>query len=242
MASLAPKPTREEFDRALEALSLDDKILPKEKQAFIETYQPDQAIQWYTRNSFLYRSINQALARQDTEVIGRYQVFIADLANALNKLNEEFLNNFDPTVDRKMLTVYRGQTISAEELKNFRQNIGEYVTLNSFLSTTASISVASIFAGADSGPSNASAVPILFVFDINLARNYTSSFASIVSQSFHADEEEYLFAMGATFRIEKIDKLSAHSDLTVIHLRMADQLEIDQFFSDIIDESNWMKL
>ena len=223
----------------MKALCLDDKILPGERQAFIENYQPDQAIQWYTRNGFLYRSINQALARRNAEVISRYQVFITDLLRALNLLYEDFLNKFDPTIERRMLTLYRGQVISADELSNLRRSIGEYVTLNSFLSTSASISVASMFTDTGSVPSNASAVSILFTFDIDLRKNYTSSFASVVSQSFHADEEEYLFAMGAVFRIEKIEKLSTHLDLTVIHLRMADQLEIDQFFSDIVDESKW---
>lgn len=203
----------------------------------MDTYQPEEAIRWYTRNGFLYQLINEALAYRNQEFIERYQVFISDLLRALNKLHETFLNNYDQDGDSPRLLVFRGQTLPIDQINRLKENIGEYVIVNSFMSTTTSSNVAAVFAGADSPLTSESEISILFAFEIDIRKRYNSSFASIVSQSQHKDEEEYLFSMGTSFLLTDVKETSEHRNIFVAQLRMVDQMQSDQFFSNMLDES-----
>ena len=55
---------------------------------FTENYTSDQAIHWYTRDSFLYRLLNKALRSQNIDIIFKFRLIIADVYKQLNELFE----------------------------------------------------------------------------------------------------------------------------------------------------------
>ncbi|CAF1239366.1 unnamed protein product [Rotaria sordida] len=92
---------------------------------FEQNYSPNQALWWYTRDSFLYRLLNKALRVQNTDMIFLFRFFIRDIEQQLEQ--------------HKCLTpirVYRGQLMSNEELKVLKDSIGRFISMNSFLSTS----------------------------------------------------------------------------------------------------------
>lgn len=92
---------------------------------FEEHYSPTDAIWWYTRPSFLYRLLNKALRIQNFYLLFLLRFFIRDVEQQLqdNKCTFE-------------MHVYRGQRMSKDELDILKNNIGKYISINTFLSTS----------------------------------------------------------------------------------------------------------
>jgi hypothetical protein len=76
---------------------------------FERTYQQSQAVQWYTRDTFLYRVINKALRIQEHLTLYAFRSFIHDLHMKLAHLQTESKPNNDK------LILYRGQGLSYHE-------------------------------------------------------------------------------------------------------------------------------
>ena len=83
----------EECDRQYD----DDIIEQKKIEEFRFSYQPDQAVKWHTRDSFVYRLINRALRVQDIDQILIFYPFTAELHDQLRILHGEFLELGPPT-------------------------------------------------------------------------------------------------------------------------------------------------
>lgn len=56
---------------------------------FEREYQPDKAIWWYTRNSFIYKMVNMALRTMNIVIIWKFRFFIQDLYHQLKKMDQE---------------------------------------------------------------------------------------------------------------------------------------------------------
>ena len=56
---------------------------------FEETYNPSNAIYWYTRETFLYRMVNMALRTENIVVVWRLRFFIQDMYRQLQQLHKE---------------------------------------------------------------------------------------------------------------------------------------------------------
>ncbi|CAF0986490.1 unnamed protein product [Didymodactylos carnosus] len=170
-------------------------------EEFENTYRETNAITWYTKDCFLYRLINKALRTENIDIIFKFRFFIADLHKQIKELHSVNVKN--PKQKRESLTVYHGQLISADELKQLTVN--SLISFNTFLSTTTSREVALMFAG-----DNCLCVDdfrsILFELEIEW-NSYASPFVNISHLSSFADEDEYLFSIGSIFRIESIENL-----------------------------------
>ncbi|CAF4691318.1 unnamed protein product [Rotaria sp. Silwood2] len=94
-------------------------------EEFQQSYSPDRALWWYTRDSFLYRLLNKALRVQNTDIIFLFRFFIRDI--------ERQLEQYKCTAP---IRVYRGQLMPNEELKILKDSIGYFISMNSFLSTS----------------------------------------------------------------------------------------------------------
>jgi hypothetical protein len=68
---------------------------------FLREYTKQTAIQWYTRDTFLYRMLNKCLHIHDIEAINKFGFFIKDLYVQL----QEFDHHKSP--EKRLL--YRGQ-------------------------------------------------------------------------------------------------------------------------------------
>jgi hypothetical protein len=178
---------------------------------FQQNYTPDRALWWYTRDTCSYRILNLALRTQDIDTLISFRSFIRDIYNQLKQLH----NNLIPH------RVYRYQLMSIAELRNIQMMIGNYVSINSFLSTT--------FDG-DMALAVVSSIPIttdglqlvLFEIDIDtttLDKNI-KPYGDISSQSHFGEEREILFMLGSIFKIKDFT-LSTTDSYSIVKLQLA---------------------
>lgn len=176
---------------------------------FERNYKPDRALWWYTRESFLYQFLNQALRTQNMDQLFHLRFFIRDI--------EQQLKN-DPCTSPMRL--YRGQQISKEELGILKNSIGQFISVNSFFATSANLDQALEFLP-DPDP-NGMFKNVLFEIDANPRIKGVKPFANITKHSFYPDEEEILFMCGAIFQLLHV---SQKEELCTIQLRLCGEKE-----------------
>lgn len=174
---------------------------------FERDYKPNQAIQWYTREGFLYKMVNKALRTQDIEVLYQLRTFIRHLHLHLTERYEQQQNQATSHA------LYRGQRMSKDEFRKIRQNKGGLLSISSFLSTSEDRSLARTYAGISDDIEEA------VIFEINYDYQLSamiSPFANIQDLShFGTVEKEWLFSLGSVFRINHIEKPGSHDPWTV---------------------------
>ncbi len=211
----------------LRRVSYDNDIYLKQISDFEQNYHSNAAIQWYTRDGFLYRLINRALRYEDIEVIIKYRFFIIDLYQKLDELHQEIIhtsNQSEPTIT----TYYRGQLIPSTELEQLKRHVGSLISINTFFSTTLSLDIAMMFAGGSGIEGFTMNKPVIFCIEVDSSIENTRPYANINSYSDYEQEDEVLFAMGCVFTIEKIESLTIYDTVQVIHLKMVDEKELPQ--------------
>ncbi|CAF0925630.1 unnamed protein product [Adineta steineri] len=97
--------------------------------SFRQSYTAQQAIQWYTKECFLYRFLNRALYIHDIEYLYSFQYFLIDICLEIEKECEIIKNE-------KYLIVYRAQFMSNDEIEELKKNIGCFISINNFILTT----------------------------------------------------------------------------------------------------------
>ncbi|CAF2100135.1 unnamed protein product [Rotaria magnacalcarata] len=101
-------------------------------------YDQMKPIQWYTKDWFLYRDLNQALREHDVIFSYSMRVFIKDLHQQITNCHAE-------SKESTIFKVYRGLSIATATLDELKKKSGLLLSFNSFLSTTTNESVALIF-------------------------------------------------------------------------------------------------
>jgi tetratricopeptide (TPR) repeat protein len=165
---------------------------------FEKNYKPENAIRWYTRESCFYRMMNKALRVQDFDMLFALRFFITDIAKQIISEYEKFIRTSDT---RNIIHVYRGQMIGRDELELMKNSIGEFLSMNSFLSTSRNRSIALHFARL--APVTDDTQRIIFKIEID-PRSQTKAFADITQTSYFKNEDEVLIMLGALFRIEEV--------------------------------------
>ncbi|CAF0834236.1 unnamed protein product [Adineta steineri] len=160
---------------------------------FEKDYSPDEVLWWYTKNTFFYRTLNAALRTQNIHMIFLFRSFIYDIYCQLQKSQSEH-----------PLKVYRGQIMSNDELNSLKQNIGQFISVNSFLSTTDERSVALFYLGDITTKIDSERV--LFEIDADPNIVSTKPFAYIGQNSGYMDDSEVLFMSGSIFRLNNIHR------------------------------------
>jgi tetratricopeptide (TPR) repeat protein len=158
---------------------------------YCRSYSPDKALWWYTRESFLYKTLNAALRTQNIHMIFLLRGFIADLNQQLKRYQK-----------KKRVSVYRGQFMSSDELGLLEQMQGQLMSINSFFSASIDDRVAYKFLT----NSNASSDLQKVMFEIDADPRVVTSkpFAGIKEHSYVKREAEVLFMLGSIFRIENV--------------------------------------
>ncbi|CAF1321355.1 unnamed protein product [Didymodactylos carnosus] len=196
---------------------------------FEKNYNADLAISWYTRDSFVYKQLNKALRTQDIDVIFKYRFIITDIYKQLKKLYNESVLSLEET-----LVVYRGQSMSCNDLEKIKNNINGLISMNTYTSTTRNKNLALIYAG------NGSDRPILesVLFEIIIEKNVASDnqpFADIQHKSqFGMGEEEILLAMGMIFKIQSVEQLIDNGIVWQVKLILSESVvnkDIDMLFN-----------
>ncbi|CAF1101344.1 unnamed protein product, partial [Rotaria sordida] len=190
---------------------------------FEKNYSSNQALWWYTRDSFIYRLLNKALRIQNIDLLFLFRFFICDIEKQL-KLSQ----------CSSSIHVYRGQLISIDELNQLKMSLGEYISINSFFSTSLNRQQAIKFLNEYIFSHNLQKV--LFEIDVNPHIDHLKSFANITSKSFYTNEQEILFMFGSIFRLINIKQ--EKNGLWIIQMILSNHNDenIKQLFNNIKNE------
>jgi len=171
---------------------------------FEKNYNAVNAIEWYTKPSFLHKIINKALRTEDIMALYMFRYFITDLSTSLEAARSNELAT----------RVYRGAIVSREEVEKYQ--VGYIVATNAFLSASCDRKVAEIFCGFDltnTSPTRSRNDKFHNVlFEIIFDSNHLSDIivADISSQSIFPTEGEILFDTGTTFEIISVNYDDEH--------------------------------
>ncbi len=158
---------------------------------FENDYSSENPLWWYSCDSSLYRMLNKALRIQDIDTLFLFRFFIRDIYEQL-KINQCL----------SAVRVYRGQILSNDEVNNLQKSIGDFISINSFFSTSTDRDKSMTFIDDSNVPGGMER--ILFEIDADPHVVTTKPFADISSYSKFGYESEILFMIGAIFRIEDI--------------------------------------
>ncbi|UJR12162.1 hypothetical protein I4U23_016339 [Adineta vaga] len=183
-----------------------DKIDQFEKDFQRFDFHPKEIIQWYTKDSFLYRIINQSLRTQNTSELIIFSPYIANLCRAIRSLQTKVYS---------IMTFFRGCTLSRTALDEFNANIGSLLSINSFFSATRQRDFAKGFASCHA--LNGINTLVSIIFEIEVKNNKLSFFADISMLSSINDEEEVLFDLNAIFTINNVTYCD-DDECWIIHL------------------------
>ncbi|CAF1576018.1 unnamed protein product, partial [Adineta steineri] len=114
------------------------------------------------------------------------------------------------------VTLYRGTRILIDECEQLKQNVGNLISMNGFLSSSLSKDVALMFAG----KSNETHQSVLFEIECDLKEVQTIVLAHIVKYSVNKSEEEVLIDIGAVFKIISVEP---EGDFILIKLKATDE-------------------
>ncbi|CAF3907563.1 unnamed protein product [Rotaria sp. Silwood1] len=166
---------------------------------FEKTYKSSNAIEWYTRQSFVYKLINAALRTEDIEALYIFRFYISDLCRQLANEHKVFRIRHAKS---PVLKLYRGCHMTLQELDKLQETIGGMTSINGFVSTTMQQWVADEFLSRDArrGPSVQS---VLWIIEAD-CRIDDVIFAFVAPYSVHPEEEEVIFNIGSAFRIDSV--------------------------------------
>ncbi|CAF1613471.1 unnamed protein product [Rotaria magnacalcarata] len=158
---------------------------------FQKEYSRDKVLWWYTCDSFFYKTLNAALRKQNIHMMFLYRSFIIDMYHQLEHYQS-----------KSPVRVYRYQLMSIDELSSLQKSIGQFVSVNSFLSTTNQREIAEFYMGDRTQQVDLERVLFEIIADPKVVM--TKPFADISTLSHFADESEVLFMLGSIFRINSI--------------------------------------
>ncbi|CAF0810078.1 unnamed protein product [Adineta ricciae] len=169
---------------------------------FEQTYTANQAIHWYTRNSFIFKLINKALRTEDVEALYNYRFYVVDLCACLAE-NCDLLREYACSSPSDKLKLYSGRKLSREEIQRLKDSEGQLISMNAFFSTSRNKNVAEVFAGIG----NVSVAlqeleSVIFEIEVDLVSDQHVVLADISFYSAFKDEEEILFDLATVFEIE----------------------------------------
>ena len=227
--------SKEEMIEHLRFISVDNETSRNQIDDFEQNYHSNAAIQWYTRETCLYKLVNRALRYEDMESIIKYRFFIIDLYQKLDELYQQMIEQIRYS-EAKIITYYRGQTLSSSEVERFKEHIGGLVSFNAFFSTSLSLDIALMFAGTSIEEDDFSLRSVLFCIEVDSSIERTQPFANIDLYSVNEDEDEVLFSVGSVFRVEKVEYLPNNEHIIVIYLTMVDERDLpkENVLNDIV--------
>ena len=168
-------------------------------EKFEREYRSDDVIRWYTKQSFVYKLVNKAMRIGDIHQLYRFRYFIGDLSQSLAHEHEKLLNSNEETI-----IVYRGARLDKDEFDKLKENQGNLISTNGYLSTSRDRSLALSYATQSTKPNI-----VIALFEIkcdikHLVRSVI--FADIAEFSEFDIEQEVLFDLDAAFRLDSIEE------------------------------------
>lgn len=161
---------------------------------FGRNYHADKVIWWYTREGFIYETLNHALRLLEADIVVNMGFFIHDLHRRIEHLHRAQVQGYGGTP----FTVYRGQRLTVAGFERLRKNEGGLMSFNGFLSTSSNQRVSLMYADVPNTAKDMVGILFVIVVDPNSTH---APFANIQRESRFEHEEEILFTMHTVFRI-----------------------------------------
>jgi tetratricopeptide (TPR) repeat protein len=221
---------------------------------FEREYTSDQAIKWYTANSFLYRLINKALRTEDIDALYTYRFYIVDLCTCLAEQSKEL---YDSTSN---VHVYRGVKMSQKEIERLRESVGHLISVNAYFSTSRQLEVSEAYAGIGSINISNDFDSVVFHIEVDLEKYPETILADVRHLSKFKDEDEVLFDIGTVFKILSMEyseqqhfwqcQITASNEgrtigkeyLDLKQIELNESNDIESTFGDLLfDMGEWLK-
>ena len=134
--------------------------------SFEKKYETQSPIWWYTKESFIYSTMNRAWRTQDIDIIIKMGFIFRDLCRQIEQINSK-------TLQTEKQVIYRGQGMTSIAFEKIRQSQGGLLEFNSFLSTSTDEQVS--YAFADTARTNLDLIGILFQIEIDPSISSTAA-------------------------------------------------------------------
>ncbi|CAF1685891.1 unnamed protein product [Rotaria magnacalcarata] len=169
-------------------------------QEFEEKYRSENAINWYSKNGFLYKILNKVLRIESVELIHAFRFFIGDLSENLRCQHDKiFLSK------EKILILYRGFALDTKEFDRLKQSQGKLISTNGYFSTSRNESKAREYANKSTKRNDV--VRVLFHIEIDIEKiDKDIIFADIAELSDNPAKAEVLFDINACFEIKSFQE------------------------------------
>ncbi|CAF2390198.1 unnamed protein product [Rotaria sp. Silwood2] len=156
---------------------------------FQQSYASEQAIWWYTRQSFVYKILSKILREENIRLIYFFRFIIGDIYRQLKRCQCQ-----------SPIRVFRGQSLPDKDVIYFKTSIGKIITVKSFFTTCLSRN------RARSGlkPSTSELKPVLFEINATPESTNCKPFGDISLCSAFPQEGEVLFMAASNFRIDDV--------------------------------------
>lgn len=167
-----------------------------------EEYCMEKILNWYTKESFLYRLVNNSLRIAKPDTIYCNRLIVSDLEAAIKEQYHRKSKDFSGVL-------YRSAYISEEEWTQLQQNCGKDIEMYGFLSASKKPEVIEFFLEGDPDKQ----VIITVIVPAHAASSESQGFAEIKEFSDLKDEDEVLFNIRSRFAVLetttiKINKVS----------------------------------
>ncbi|CAF1091260.1 unnamed protein product, partial [Didymodactylos carnosus] len=184
---------------------------------FAENYRAKDSVYWYTKESFVYRCVNETLRSGDIDRCYSLRFYIANLSAQLHALKYQQ----QKTMEKAGMTIlYRGIRQSDEELDILQSLVGTVVAVKSFMSTSRNKNIALAYASPSDWQAEDSR-PLLLEIHVDL--NSPSIIAADITRVSNFDEEEeVLFNIGNTFRVEMLT-FDTSDNVWLCHLKATNE-------------------
>jgi tetratricopeptide (TPR) repeat protein len=204
-------------------------------EEFEHSYNPQRAIWWYTRSTFLFDTLNRAFRRCNIRLLLLFGFWIQDLYRALHCEYQKY-----KTVQLQpgsTVTVYRGQVMSSEERETFENR--EPFVVNSPFSTSLDREVASFFLESCEISDELNRV----LFEIEVDPDFQSvPFGDISQVSSYPAEGEILFMAGTHFQYTGDGVRCDKNGNWLVKLKLIDNFEIkDNRYFDCTTQRSTLK-
>ncbi|CAF1177722.1 unnamed protein product [Didymodactylos carnosus] len=217
-----PEGARETLTIALRQYYQDMDAKLRAIDEFERTYTPGKAVWWYTRDTFLYRLLNKALRQHNIEVMFLFGFYIKDIYHQLKNEHREFKNSHS---DQPIVTAYRGQLMSSEEIEKIQMFSTTGIVINSFFSTTLDRQVAKFQLDPTvQGDNQLKSVLLEIELDI---RNQSLPYGDISSLSSFSSEQEILLMIGTHLETVEVTH-DKDKDIYSVKLTLTDDLSLTE--------------
>ncbi|CAF0791846.1 unnamed protein product [Rotaria sp. Silwood1] len=163
---------------------------------FENNYSSNQALWWYTRDTFVYHLLNKAFRIQNIDLLLIFQFFMHDIQRLIQE------NKYT-----KSVYVYRSYIISNDELQLLKNSIGEFILINEFFLTNLHRQQAlSYLNNNNNNDITNDYEKVLFEIYIDAYIDSNKPYCNITSFNHFSNEEKVLFTLGSIFRVINIQQ------------------------------------